>query len=646
MDLGKWTDVFTQAGIAPESAATYAKNFVDENLSQENLAMLDRALLTELGVKTLGDALTIMRLGKSVKVPESSYTVAKAPMAKPPSLSAEMTQQQFRKFIIDWNVYVEMTNLSKAQFHAQLYSCANESVQNAIINTHPDFFKKQPDELLDLLENIVTKKSNPVVHRMAFAGLSRGQAEAIQNFTIRLKSAAQDCDFSCPSCKHNLSEVYIKDQMIRGLANETLQTDILAKAESLTTLDSIIKHAEAFESALRDQAKMCDVSDVAVARLSSYAKQKRAQPARLPRVNTYTQLQPTASSSGPRFNRGACAGCGSARHGMPGANDRASKCPAWGKACATCHRMHHFARVCRSSGTSPGSAAVQAIDSMQYVDGDIAPMDALIAHVTFDQESDTYTTATGADINEIDATLIPFSPSPESRSPHDIPPPSETVLPVFPDSGATICLGGPQHLRAMGLSQNNLIPSQKVVRTVGNYTLVCQGWIPVKFVVGEKFTKQALYICNKIDRIYFSRSACVDVGILSPQFPHLVSDSVPVPCEVQSAVPSVQASVGTDPGQTGACKGPADCGICKPVPDKGGYEGLGIGPGDIPWPIRFRKRRFLKVMRPDPSTRTLYWRSARASTILPVRSHLLLRGFCKATRSPSCNGDNGCAVWL
>ena len=148
---------------------------------------------------------------------------------------------------------------------------------------------------------------------------------------------------------------------------------------------------------------------------------------------------------------------------------------------------------------------------------------------------------------EIDATLIPFSPSPESRSPHDIPPPSETVLPVFPDSGATICLGGSQHLRAMGLSQNNLIPSQKVVRTVGNYTLVCQGWIPVKFVVGEKCTKQALYICNKIDRIYFSRSACVDVGILSPQFPHPVSDSDPVPCEVQWAVPSFQASGNTDP---------------------------------------------------------------------------------------------------
>ena len=45
-----------------------------------------------------------------------------------------------------------------------------------------------------------------------------------------------------------------KGQFIQGLHNETLQTDILAKAEYLKCLENIIKHAEAFESALWDQA--------------------------------------------------------------------------------------------------------------------------------------------------------------------------------------------------------------------------------------------------------------------------------------------------------------------------------------------------------------------------------------------------------
>ena len=229
MDRQKWIKAFTKAGIASESAEIYADIFVTEKLTWDNLALLDRPLLKELGVGVLGDILTIMGLGKGVAVPQASQSLIKAPVARPPQLHSEMTLQQFRKFVIGWEVFVEMTNLPKAQFHNQLYSCASESVQNAIINTHGDFFDKNSDDLLDIIKNIVTQKSNSLVHRMTFAGLSQGQTESIQNYRIRLKSLAQDCDFSCPKCKHDLSEIYIKDQMIRGLDNETLQTDILAK---------------------------------------------------------------------------------------------------------------------------------------------------------------------------------------------------------------------------------------------------------------------------------------------------------------------------------------------------------------------------------------------------------------------------------
>ena len=49
---------------------------------------------------------------------------------------------------------------------------------------------------------------------------------------------------------------------------------------------------------------------------------------------------------------------------------------------------------------------------------------------------------------------------------------------------------------------------------------MCKGWLPVNFVIDGRETKQALYICETVDRLYFSRVACVDVGILSPSFPH------------------------------------------------------------------------------------------------------------------------------
>lgn len=98
---------------------------------------------------------------------------------------------------------------------------------------------------------------------------------------------------------------------------------------------------------------------------------------------------------------------------------------------------------------------------------------------------------------------------------------------IFPDSGATICFGGLKHLLNMGLTTNNLIPSRKVVRAVGGFTLVCQDWLPVEFIVQGRTTKQALYICKKIQRLYFSKAACIDVGILPKDFPNPTTTKLP-----------------------------------------------------------------------------------------------------------------------
>ena len=522
MDADKWQKILVDAGIDDEAAATYLQTFHKQKLVVDSLSMLDRMILTELGVNTLGDALTIMRLGK--EAPRASLlnsSFVKAPVARLPQLHIEMTHQQFRKFEIDWVVFLKMTNLPSDQIPAQLYSCGDEAVQTAIVNTYPKFFTLEQSQLLDVIERIVTQKSNPMIQRMSFTGLMQGEFETLQTFVVRLRAAAQDCEFSCPGCQYDLFEIYIKDQLIKGIFNENLQMDTLAKAKSLPKLDDVIKHCEAFKAALRDQSRLTDVADVAAARTSAYARRKNAP-------SSLSQPLPKQTSalqkSGTRPRHAVCCGCGSDRHGLPGTPDRQVACPAWGKLCNDCGRMNHYSRVCRSRCHVPPSAKYRGSQ-----DSNVASMDALIAHVMFDQEKDTFTTTSDAPIQEIDATLIPFSPNPDPRLPQDIPSPVETCLKIFPDSGASICLGGPQHLADMGLSVNHLVPSSKVVRAVGNFTLVCKGWLLVNFVIGGRETKQALYICERVDRLYLSRVACVDVGILSPSFPH----PQPVPFSVQ-----------------------------------------------------------------------------------------------------------------
>ena len=86
-----------------------------------------------------------------------------------------------------------------------------------------------------------------------------------------------------------------------------MQTDILAKASQFKTLGDVIKHAEALETATRDQQAL-QQSEVMSARPQS----------RYRRDNKGT----------PNNNKRPCSGCGSFDHGKMGANDRPTHCPA------------------------------------------------------------------------------------------------------------------------------------------------------------------------------------------------------------------------------------------------------------------------------------------------------------------------------
>eukprot|EP00111_Clytia_hemisphaerica_P009413 TCONS_00027626-protein len=195
-------------------------------------------------------------------------------------------------------------------------------------------------------------------------------------------------------------------------------------------MEDVVKHAEAFETALQDHASLQDASDAMAVRTSQYQRQK------LP-----TRQAP-------------CSGCGSLSHGS---KDRSSKCPAWGKTCHNCKLSNHFSKVCRK----PKSETAEA----------------LLAHVTYDEKSKAFRPT--AEITEINAKLTPTSNTTK---------PTPTSMKIFPDSGASICLGGPQHLNKLKLNKQSLTPCNKLVRAVGGSTLHCSGWLPMTFTIDNHTT--------------------------------------------------------------------------------------------------------------------------------------------------------------
>ena len=188
---------------------------------------------------------------------------------------------------------------------------------------------------------------------------------------VFLRGLVPQCQ--CPLCQCDLVPLHVKDQFICELFNNTLQTDILAKAGHLQTLEQLIAHAEAFETALWNQLALNDTTaPSSISCISDYHKQRQNKP--------------------PRSSR-PCSGCGSHSHGTLGSNDRFTKCPVWGKNYLNCSISNHFAKVCRKDKCNPDSA------------------NALIAHVFYDQQKDTYTSCQNNNAEEILVQLKPVQSS-------------------------------------------------------------------------------------------------------------------------------------------------------------------------------------------------------------------------------------------
>ena len=291
-------------------------------------------------------------------------------------------------------------------------------------------------------KRVVTKHSNPSVHRMNFGSITQSSAETIQEFVVRLRSLAPDCEFICPNCTFDLQSNHIRDQFIRGLHNETLQADILANVRWLTTLQDIIKYSEAFEAATRDQQKLQYPSEAMSAKFYTYKRDNTSK-------NTL-QKQP-------------CSGCASYTHGQRNSKDRPTQCPAWGTICLNCQIPNHFARVCRRKKDSAN---------------------ALIASVWYNAKTDTYIPKSNTTVEQIDVTLSPCLPQDRKSSP--------IVMKVFPDSGASIYLAGTPHIKNLNLSPADLIPCNKQVTAVGGSQITCIGWLPMTFEIGSHSTKQVM----------------------------------------------------------------------------------------------------------------------------------------------------------
>lgn len=95
---------------------------------------------------------------------------------------------------------------------------------------------------------------NVVLERHKFFSLTRSGTEDIQSFMLRLKTAANDCDFGSDVIDSFTNQM-IRDQLIRGL-NNTKITEFLLTHDEMN-LQRTIEKAEGMQQAINDSQAIC-----------------------------------------------------------------------------------------------------------------------------------------------------------------------------------------------------------------------------------------------------------------------------------------------------------------------------------------------------------------------------------------------------
>ena len=184
-------------------------------------------------------------------------------------------------------------------------------------NTEGDNVKV--DKIMEKFERYCNPRKNLTFERHSFFSRNQQEGDTIDAYVTELRNKAHRCEFS------DLKDGLIRDRIVCGIMNDSVRARLLRESDlSLEKCVDICRAAEISTSQLRelnDEKAIHGVHVEEKAGQSDMAKNRREER----RDNT---------------NNNLCNFCGY-RH-------RRGRCPAYGKTCNKCKKLHHFANVCKA----------------------------------------------------------------------------------------------------------------------------------------------------------------------------------------------------------------------------------------------------------------------------------------------------------
>ena len=472
---------------------------------------------------------------------------SQTPRAKPvpvrrPEISAGGTTEGWTYFLTRWRAYSQAVHLSPADASIQLLECLDTKLRRDVTRNAvgPLPIEDTPEaDLLAAIKALAVREENPKVARVALSRMMQDRGEPIRSFAARLRGQAEVCRFvkKCSGCNavSNQGEERVADQLCIGLADAEIQEDLLKCTNQSMTVEETIRFVEVRAAGKRSAMTITTptmasaIDDGEEALTSGYRRQQRhptpkganqtskittTRPRNPPRPNPHKDHTPPDISSKLHVNpRATCCFCGQRGHVKQERTAvRRVHCPAYGTTCSTCGKSNHTPQMCWQNMAENESAVFEELDTMS---------EGALPHQSWDHMEQRWTQRRSPPQPLIDVVISTHRSDYRTHGHtlrHETP---HLITTAMADTGCQSCLAGPKLMRALHLTDDDLIPACLIMHSASGTNMPILGAALTRITTQStgRQTRQMLYFSPIATKLYLSLATCTDLGLIPTGFP-------------------------------------------------------------------------------------------------------------------------------
>ena len=438
----------------------------------------------------------------------SATPSARAEKVKRPSISSAGTTEDWQYFKSRWSDYVKATKLDGTDKIIQLLECCDEQLRKDLTrNAGGTLTGMMEDEVFAAMRNLAVREENTMVARVTLHNMKQDRDEPVRAYGARLRGQASVCKFAlkCTGCDANVdyTETMLRDVLCRGLEDSEIQMDLLGNKNQDMTLEEVLRFVEAKETGKRSASRLLLPHMADVVAGSSYRRQKRAVVKGL-----------------PSRDQELCTYCGLKGHAPTRVRRR--ECPAFGTVCGHCNRDHHYEKMCRdrSNQKREGERESAIFDTLCEITLQGGRNCITLDHHVFNQSANEWRKRQSKSQPFVRLSASVHREDYEHFGFNIHTPPTQAFVSAMADTGCQSCLVGFKVVKKLGLSTKDLnlrmhAADNHDIQLLGATILRLSG----KDCSGKEIsTRQVVYVTNNTDKLFLSREACADLGIISHQF--------------------------------------------------------------------------------------------------------------------------------